>query len=63
MRQTNEASFTMLRSKVGAMNPGYLSLLLMVVTLILFASGWKDIIMRGITSKVILLFLFRGLSA
>ncbi|MCS7462449.1 hypothetical protein N0M98_20210 [Paenibacillus doosanensis] len=38
------------------MNPGYLSLLLMVVALILFASGWKDIIVRGITSKVILLF-------
>lgn len=38
------------------MNPGYLSLLLMVVTLILFASGWKDLLVRGITSKVILLF-------
>lgn len=43
------------------MNPGYLSLLLMVVTLILFASGWKDIIMRGITSKVILLFFISWL--
>ncbi|WP_028548686.1 hypothetical protein [Paenibacillus sp. UNC451MF] len=43
------------------MNPGYLSLLLMVVTLILFASGWKDIVMRGITSKVILLFFISWL--
>ncbi len=43
------------------MNPGYLSLLLMVVSLILFASGWKDIIMRGITSKVILLFFISWL--
>lgn len=38
------------------MNPGYLSIILMVVTLILFASGWKDFIIRGITNKVILLF-------
>ncbi|OXM88084.1 YphA family membrane protein [Paenibacillus rigui] len=38
------------------MNSGYLSLVLMVVTLILFASGWKDSISRGITNKVILLF-------
>lgn len=38
------------------MNPGYLSILLLVVSLILFASGWTDFLMRGITSKVILLF-------
>ncbi|NHN28743.1 hypothetical protein [Paenibacillus agricola] len=38
------------------MNPGYLSWLLMVISLILFASGWKDILMRGMTSRVILLF-------
>ncbi|MCR8634443.1 hypothetical protein [Paenibacillus radicis (ex Xue et al. 2023)] len=38
------------------MNPGYLSLLFLVVSLILFASGWMDYFMRGITSKVILLF-------
>jgi len=38
------------------MNPGYLSLLLMLVTLILFASGWKDFMIRGITNTLILLF-------
>ncbi|MDF2964324.1 MAG: hypothetical protein K0S39_6059, partial [Paenibacillus sp.] len=27
------------------MNPGYLSLLLLVVSLILFASGWTDFLM------------------
>ncbi|TDF99328.1 YphA family membrane protein [Paenibacillus piri] len=38
------------------MNPGYLSFVLLVVSLILYASGWTDFLMRGITSKVILLF-------
>jgi hypothetical protein len=38
------------------MNPGYLSWLLMVISMILFASGWKDVLMRGMTSRVILLF-------
>jgi hypothetical protein len=38
------------------MNPGYLSLVLLVVSLILFASGWKDIILRGITHQSLLLF-------
>lgn len=38
------------------MNAGYLSLLLVVVSLILFASGWKDIILRGITPTSLLLF-------
>lgn len=38
------------------MNPGYLSLVLLVVSLILFASGWKDIILRGITHPSLLLF-------
>jgi hypothetical protein len=38
------------------MNPGYLSWLLMVISIILFASGWKDVLMSGMTSKVILLF-------
>jgi hypothetical protein len=38
------------------MNPGYLSLLLISVALILLASGWKDILIRGISHKVILLF-------
>lgn len=38
------------------MNPGYLSWLLMIITIILFVSGWKDFLLRGITSRVILLF-------
>lgn len=38
------------------MNAGYLTLLLMLVALILFASGWKDIILRGITPTSLLLF-------
>lgn len=38
------------------MNPGYLSFLLISVTLILCASGWKDILIRGISNKAILLF-------
>ncbi|PZE21964.1 hypothetical protein [Paenibacillus xerothermodurans] len=38
------------------MNAGYLSLLFLVVSLILLASGWKDLLVRGITTKVILLF-------
>jgi hypothetical protein len=47
------------------MNPGYLSWLLMVISVILFASGWKEVLIRGITSKVILLFFvswFIGMS-
>jgi hypothetical protein len=43
------------------MNPGYLSIVLLVVSLILFASGWTDFLMRGITSKVILLFFISWL--
>ncbi|WP_248925405.1 hypothetical protein [Paenibacillus hamazuiensis] len=38
------------------MNPGYLSLLLIAMTLILLASGWKDVLVRGISHKAILLF-------
>jgi hypothetical protein len=38
------------------MNSGYLSLLFIVISLILFVSGWKDVLVRGITTKVILLF-------
>lgn len=38
------------------MNEGYISLLLIVISLILFASGWKDIILRGITHTSLLLF-------
>ena len=43
------------------MNPGYMSLLLIVVTLILLASGWKDTIIRGIAHRSLLLFLCCGL--
>jgi len=38
------------------MNPGYLSLLLLSITFILCASGWKDVILRGISHKYIHLF-------
>ncbi|GMX65213.1 hypothetical protein Elgi_44830 [Paenibacillus elgii] len=38
------------------MNAGYVSLLLIVVALILFASGWKNVILRGITPTSLLLF-------
>lgn len=38
------------------MNAGYLSFVLIVVSLILFASGWKDIIIRGIAHSSLLLF-------
>lgn len=46
----------MLTLGVMRMNAGYVSLLLIVVSLILFASGWKDIILRGITHLSLLLF-------
>ncbi|MBP1988910.1 YphA family membrane protein [Paenibacillus eucommiae] len=38
------------------MNPGYLSLVLLSITLILFASGWKEIYVRSISQNRILLF-------
>lgn len=38
------------------MNPGYMSLLLLSITFILCASGWKDVILRGISHKYIHLF-------
>ncbi|MFC0214877.1 hypothetical protein ACFFK0_20935 [Paenibacillus chartarius] len=38
------------------MNPGILSLVLLVIALILLASGWKDVILRSISHKGILLF-------
>jgi hypothetical protein len=38
------------------MNPGYISLLLVGMTLILLATGWKDLLIRGISTKNILLF-------
>ncbi|MGG1598716.1 YphA family membrane protein [Paenibacillus naphthalenovorans] len=46
---------------VVQMNAGYLSLLLIVVSLILFASGWKEIILRGITHLSLLLFFIAWL--
>lgn len=38
------------------MNPGYLSLLSISVSLILIASGWKDVLLRGISHRSVLLF-------
>lgn len=38
------------------MNPGYLSLILISVILILLASGWKDILIKGATHKALMLF-------
>lgn len=38
------------------MNPGYLSLILTSVTIILLVSGWKDYVLRNISHKVILVF-------
>lgn len=46
---------------VMRMNAGYVSLLLIVVSLILFASGWKGIILRGITQLSLLLFFIAWL--
>jgi hypothetical protein len=43
------------------MNPGYLSLLLLSITLVLFASGWKDLYLRSISHKRILLFFIAWL--
>jgi hypothetical protein len=37
-------------------NPGLLSFLLISIAMILFASGWKEELARGISHKVILLF-------
>jgi len=38
------------------MNAGYISLLLALIAMILFASGWKDYLIRGITPTSLLLF-------
>ncbi|CAN7593221.1 hypothetical protein LJR153_004388 [Paenibacillus sp. LjRoot153] len=38
------------------MNAGYLSLILLCITLILFASGWKELYIRSISHKGMLLF-------
>jgi hypothetical protein len=38
------------------MNSGYLSLILLCITLILFASGWKELYIRSISHKGMLLF-------
>ncbi|SDN87903.1 hypothetical protein SAMN04487897_105245 [Paenibacillus sp. yr247] len=38
------------------MNSGYLSLILLCITLILFASGWKELYLRSISHKGMLLF-------
>jgi hypothetical protein len=38
------------------MNPGFLSLVLLVIALILLSSGWKDVLLRSMSHKGILLF-------
>lgn len=38
------------------MNPGFLSLILLLIALILLSSGWKDVLLRSISHKGILLF-------
>ncbi|MCR8642313.1 hypothetical protein NV379_06530 [Paenibacillus sp. N1-5-1-14] len=38
------------------MNPGYLSLILICITLIMLASGWKEVFLRHVSHKEILLF-------
>ncbi|TXK76574.1 hypothetical protein [Paenibacillus sp. N3.4] len=38
------------------MNSGYLSIILLSITLILFASGWKELYVRSISHKGMLLF-------
>lgn len=38
------------------MNSGYLSLILLCITLILFASGWRELYVRSISHKGMLLF-------
>jgi hypothetical protein len=38
------------------MNPGYVSSLIMIITLILCSSGWKQLLVRGISHYTILLF-------
>lgn len=44
------------------MNPGYMASLLMIITLILLASGWKTIGLRGISHRGILLFFMGWLA-
>ncbi len=46
----------MFRRVVSIMNSGYLSLILLCITLILLASGWKETFIRSISHKAILLF-------
>jgi hypothetical protein len=38
------------------MNPGFLSFVLLVIAFILLSSGWKDLLLRSISHKGILLF-------
>jgi hypothetical protein len=44
------------------MNPGYLSLVLLSIMLILFASGWKEIFVRSISHRWLLLFFIGWVS-
>lgn len=38
------------------MNPGYLSLLLLCMTAVLWVTGWKDSFLEGVSARVLLLF-------
>lgn len=38
------------------MNPGYLSYILICITVILLVSGWKDALLRGVSARAITLF-------
>ncbi|MBD0380611.1 YphA family membrane protein [Paenibacillus sedimenti] len=52
----------MIRRVVMIMNSGYLSLILLCITLILFASGWKELYVRSISHKGLLLFFVAWLT-
>jgi hypothetical protein len=52
----------MISRVIKEMNPGYLSLVLLCITLILFASGWKEIYIRSISHKWLLLFFIGWLA-
>jgi hypothetical protein len=45
------------------MNPGYLSFVLITILFILLASGWKDILFRGLSQTSILLFFIGWFAA
>lgn len=44
------------RKAGDGMNPGYMSWIWIVISLILLASGWKDVLLKGVTAKAIRFF-------